>query len=162
MRRVSLSDPEFSFDDADIDGFRAGTFRFGPAIGVEQLGGTVYDLPPGQALCPYHYEIGEDEFALVLVGRPTLRVPDGEHELAPLDVVGFPRGPQGAHLLRNDTSDPVRVLLVSTIVTPTATVYPDSDKIGIWAGGDKRDDVIVRRSSGVDYYDGETGAAGAR
>ena len=42
----------------------------------------------------------------------------------------------------------------STVVTPTATAYPDSDKVGIWTG-DKAEDLIVRRSSGVDYYDGE-------
>jgi hypothetical protein len=36
-----------------------------------------------------------------------------------------------------------------------ATVYPDSDKIAIWTGN-SADDVIVRRASGVDYWDGET------
>jgi hypothetical protein len=34
------------------------------------------------------------------------------------------------------------------------SVYPDSDKIGVWTRG-KTDDVIVRRSSGVEYFDGE-------
>jgi hypothetical protein len=34
-------------------------------------------------------------------------------------------------------------------------VYPDSDKIGVWTGN-KDDHVIVRRSSNVEYYDGET------
>ena len=42
----------------------------------------------------------------------------------------------------------------STVVLPTATVYPDSDKIGIWTGN-RDDDVIVVRSSGVDYWHGE-------
>ena len=37
---------------------------------------------------------------------------------------------------------------------PDVSVYPDSDKIGVYPGGD-RDRLIVRRSSGVDYYDGE-------
>ncbi len=35
-----------------------------------------------------------------------------------------------------------------------ATVYPDSDKVGIWTG-DTETDVIVRRESKVDYFDGE-------
>jgi hypothetical protein len=34
------------------------------------------------------------------------------------------------------------------------TVYPDSDKIGVWTGN-KEDDLMARRSSGVDYFDGE-------
>jgi len=47
--------------------------------------------------------------------------------------------------------------MFSDVVLPTATVYPDSDKVGIWTGR-REDDVIVRRSSGVEYYDGERGA----
>ena len=30
---------------------------------------------------PYHYEYGAEEWLLVVAGRPTLRAPDGEHEL---------------------------------------------------------------------------------
>ena len=37
---------------------------------------------------------------------------------------------------------------------PTVSVYPDSDKLGVYTEGGA-DDVIVRRSSGVDYYEGE-------
>jgi hypothetical protein len=44
--------------------------------------------------------------------------------------------------------------MFSTVVELTATVYPDSDKIGIWTG-DPETDVMVRRASAVDYYDGE-------
>ena len=45
-------------------------------------------------------------------------------------------------------------MMWSTVITPAATVYPDSDKIGIWTGN-KDDDRIVPRSSGVEYFDGE-------
>jgi uncharacterized cupin superfamily protein len=90
----------------------------------------------------------------VISGRPSLRDPDGTHQLEPQDVVFFARGPQGAHQVRNDSDEPVRVLMWSTIVLPTATVYPDSDKVAIWTGNDE-DDVIVERSSRVDYWHGE-------
>jgi hypothetical protein len=36
----------------------------------------------------------------------------------------------------------------------TATAYPDSEKVGVWTG-DPHTDLIIRRSSGVEYYDGE-------
>lgn len=52
---------------------------------------SVYALPPGQAICPYHYENPEEEWLLVLDGRPTLRHPGGEDELQPWDVVGTDR-----------------------------------------------------------------------
>jgi uncharacterized cupin superfamily protein len=131
-------------------------FRFGPLLGASQLGATVYELPPGQAICPYHYEYAEEEWLLVLDGRPTLRHPEGEELLAPWDVVCFPTGPEGAHGLRNESDETVRVLMWSTVKLPAATVYPDSAKIGIWTGN-RDDDLMARRTSGVDYFDGEGG-----
>ena len=153
MRRVNLADPPLTYDD-DPEGFRAGMFRFGPQLGAEQTGASLYLLPPGQALCPYHYEHGEEEWVLVLDGTPTVRTPEGTEELTPLDVLFFPRGPEGAHQLRNDSAAPARILMWSTVVYPSVSVYPDSDKIGVWTRG-KTDDVIVERSSTVDYFGGE-------
>ena len=42
----------------------------------------------------------------------------------------------------------------STMIEPAASIYPDSDKLGVWPG-DKRDNPLVRRSTAVDYWDGE-------
>ena len=145
MRRVSLTDPSLEYDRADPDGFRAGMFRPGPQLGAIDTGASLYELPPGQAICPYHYEYGEEEWVLVLSGRPSVRTPEGTEQL-----------PEGAHQIRNDTDEPARVLMWSTILTPSATAYPDSDKVGVWTGI-KSENILVRRSSAVDYYDGETG-----
>jgi uncharacterized cupin superfamily protein len=155
MRRVSLSDPTFELDPEDPEGFRAGLFRPGPGLGARRTGLSVYDLPPGQAVCPYHYEYGEEEWLVVLSGQPTVRTPEGTETLEPLDAVFFPTGPAGAHQVRNDSDAPARVLMWSEIVYPSATAYPDSDKVGVYTG-DRSEDVIVPRSSGVDYYHGET------
>ena len=156
MRRVSISDPTFTYDPEDAEGFRAGMFRFGPGLGAERTGTTLYELPPGESVCPYHYEYGEEEWLLVLAGRPTVRDPEGTVQLEPFDVVFFPTGPAGAHQIRNDTGETARVLMWGMVVVPTATAYPDSDKVAVWTG-DKAEDLIVRRSSGVEYYDGEGG-----
>jgi uncharacterized cupin superfamily protein len=128
--------------------------RLGPGLGAEQMGTSVYEIPPGQALCPYHYEYAEEEWLLVLEGKPTLRDPEGTTELEPWDVVLFPTGPTGAHGLRNETGEAVRVMMYSTVIHPAVTVYPDSDKVGIWTAN-KDDDMVARRSSKVEYYDGE-------
>jgi uncharacterized cupin superfamily protein len=154
MRRVSIASPEFSYDSEDPEGFRSGMYRPGPDLGAQRTGASVYELPPGQAICPYHYEHGEEEWLMVLEGRPTLRRPEGSEELVPWDVVFFPRGPEGAHGVRNDTDETVRVLMFSEVAYPSVTVYPDSDKIGVYTR-DRQDNVMVKRSSGVDYYDGE-------
>jgi uncharacterized cupin superfamily protein len=154
MRRVSLSDPTFEHDPEDPEGFRAGMLRPGPKLGASESGATLDELPPGQAICPYHYEYGEEEWVLALQGRPTVRTPEGTEQMDALDLVFFPKGPDGAHQIRNDTDETVRVLMWSTIVTPSATAYPDSDKVGVWTGI-KAENLIVRRSSAVDYYDQE-------
>jgi uncharacterized cupin superfamily protein len=154
MRRVSISDPTFSFDPEDPEGFRSGLFRAGPDLGAKQTGTSVYELPPGQAICPYHYEYGEEEWVLVLEGRPSVRTPEGTEQLQPFDVVFFPMGPAGAHQVRNDTDETARVLMWSMIVVPTATAYPDSDKVAVWTG-DKSEDLMVERRHKVDYFHGE-------
>ena len=154
MQRIRISDPSFSYDPADPEGFRSGMFRFGPEVGAKQTGASVYELPPGQAVCPYHYEYAEEEWVLALEGRPSVRTPEGTEQIEPFDVVFFPRGPAGAHQIRNDTDSTVRILMWSTVVYPAATAYPDSDKVAVWTG-DKAENVMVQRSSNVDYFHGE-------
>jgi uncharacterized cupin superfamily protein len=157
VRRVRLSEAVPAGDPDDPDGFRSLMDRFGPRLGAEQSGASLYELPPGQALCPYHYEHGEEEWALVLEGRPSVRTPEGVELLDPLDLLFFPTGPAGAHQLRNDTDAPARILMWSTVLYPAVTTYPDSGKVGVSTRGGA-DDLIVERSSGVGYYEGETGA----
>ena len=160
MRKINIAEPQFSYDADDPPGFRSGMARLGPLLEATEMGTSIYELPPGQAICPYHYEYAEEEWLIVLEGRPTLRHPEGTEELAPWDVLCFPTGPQGAHGIRNETDETARVLMFSTVKHPAATVYPDSDKIAVWTGN-KDDDLIAERASGVDYWRGEPGAPDA-
>ena len=75
MRKVNIGEPGFRWDEDDPEGFRAGLFRPGPELGAERLGLSVYEIPAGQSLCPYHYEYGEEEWLLVLEGEATVRHP---------------------------------------------------------------------------------------
>ena len=152
MRVLNIADPEFTYDDDDPPPFHAGMFRLGKQLGATQTGMSVYELPPGQSVCPYHYEYGEEEWVLVLTGRPTLRTPDGERELAPFDAAFFPIGPDGAHAIRNPGEGTARVLLFSDVAELGATVYPDSDKLGVYPPGESH---LFRRGDAVDYFEGE-------
>jgi uncharacterized cupin superfamily protein len=153
MQVLNLHTAELQHDDDDPAGYHAGYVRLGPAIGATTMAGTLYELPLGQANCPYHYE-SDEEWLLVLDGRLTVRHPAGEDELGPGDVVCFPAGPDGAHKLTNRGEEPVRMFIVSTRNMPAVAVYPDSDKIGVFTEG-RRDNIMVRREAGVDYWDGE-------
>lgn len=139
-------------DPAHPPGYRARMARFGPGIGAEKLGGSVYELDPGDSVCPYHYENIEEEWLLVLTGTPTLRDPEGEHELAPGDLVCFLEGPDGAHKVTNRSDTVVRILMLSTIPETDISIciYPDSDKVGVYPPGK-----LFRLTDAVDYWDGE-------
>jgi uncharacterized cupin superfamily protein len=153
VRRFNLFSAELARDADDPDGYHAGYAKLGPPIGADLLAGTIYELPPGQSNCPYHYE-SDEEWLIVLEGRLTVRHAEGEEELEPGDLVCFPAGPDGAHKLTNRGADTVKMLLVSTRRMPAVAVYPDSDKVGVFTEG-RRDNIMVRRSSDVDYWEGE-------
>jgi len=122
----------------------------GPMIGARDLGATIYQLAPGDRVSPYHYELGNEEWLLVLAGHPTVRQPDGEAVLAPWDLVCFPDGPDGAHAIANRTEEPVRLMVISTVQSPAIAVQLDSAKIGIWPPGK-----LFRDADAVDFWEGE-------
>jgi uncharacterized cupin superfamily protein len=97
------------------------------------LGASVWELQPG-GVNWNHLHHASEELVIVLRGRPTLRTPEGERVLAEGDVVTFPTGPDGAKEIRNETDDVVRVVIVSTNVSPEVAEYPDTGKVGIWLG----------------------------
>jgi uncharacterized cupin superfamily protein len=125
------------------------------ALGSSELAMFVYDLPPGRSSSPYHYEYAE-EWLLVVDGTVTVRAPDGEHTLQRGDLVRFPAGPEGAHKLMNRGDEPARTLLFSSARVPAVSVYPDSDKIGVWSG-DEANELIFERATAVPWSHGEEG-----
>src|SRR4029077_7592771 len=96
------------------DGFRRNSIRVGATLGAARTGLSVYELPPGQAVSPYHYEEPEEEWLLVVSGTPTLRHPGGEEQLNQWDIVFCPSGPEGAHFVRNNSDLPARVAMFSS------------------------------------------------
>ena len=95
MRRFNLFAASYDYPADNPEGYRRGHARVGEAIGSRRIGGTVYELPPGESAWPYHYELGDEEWLIVLDGRVAVRTPEGEEELVRGDVVCFPEGPEG-------------------------------------------------------------------
>jgi uncharacterized cupin superfamily protein len=138
--------------------------RVGAAAGAERLGATLYEIDPGGVSSPFHIHHANEELIVVLAGRPTLRTGEGTRELAPGDVVACPVGPRGAHQLRNETDEPVRALVVSTMVYPEVAELPDSGKVLAQTappGTANRLALAFPRESEVDRLEGEVRAAGA-
>ena len=153
VAQANVFGAEFEYDANDPEGYRAGMARVGEAAGGQELVVKLFEIPPGESLCPYHYEYVE-EWLLVLAGDVVVRVPDGEEPATAGDLVCFPAGPRGGHKLTNAGAAPARMIMFSSAREPSVSVYPDSDKIGVWAGEDR---AMLRRADGnVDYYDGES------
>ena len=138
--------------EEDRDGFRFLDHPIADEVGAELLGGTIYDVPEGQQLWPYHFHRGNEEWLVVISGRPSVRTPEGERELEPGDIVAFPMDEAGAHTVVNRSAENARLAMFSTLNRPTYPVYPDSDKVA----ANRR---CFRMSDAVDYWDGEAGPA---
>jgi uncharacterized cupin superfamily protein len=159
-----VSEPRPNFNEPvwerEIDegpfAFRAA--RLGAAAGAEQLGATVYEIPPGRRNMPYHAHHGIEELIVVLRGTPTLRSPEGERELAEGELVACPRGAAGAHQLINNTEEPVRVLVASSKAAADFVVYPDSGKLaamsGEWGSPDQFRKILSLEAE-LGYFEGE-------
>ena len=131
-----------------------GRIDVGKATGSTETLMFIYDLAPGASSSPYHYEYDE-EWLLVVDGTIVVRTPDGEHTLERGEIVRFPPGPAGAHKVMNRSDAPARTLLFSHARGLAVSVYPDSDTIGVWAGGE--DDLVFERGTAVKWAHGEEG-----
>jgi uncharacterized cupin superfamily protein len=123
------------------------------ALGSVETSMYIYDLQPGASSGPYHYEYCE-EWLLVLEGSIILRDTDGEHTMHRGDLVCFPPGPTGAHKIMNRSEARARTLMFSSSRVPAVSVYPDSNKIGVWPGNEG-DELVFRRETAVPWSDGE-------
>ena len=123
------------------------------AFGAVTTGMGIYQLEPGNAAWPYHFEAIEEEWLIVIEGELTLRTPEGEAVLRAGDVACFPAGAAGAHAVRNHTSAPVRYAMPSTSAPyGDACVYPDSGKVRVAARGFDHRGWL---GDPVDYWEGE-------
>ncbi len=122
-------------------------------VGAQLTGCSVYEVEPGQATWPYHFELNEEEWLIVVTGELTLRTPEGERALRAGDVACFPAGAAGAHAVRNYGEEVARFAMPSSVAAyGDACVYPDSGKFKLSGPG-----FLHRGRLGdeVGYWEGE-------
>jgi len=123
---VNVFDDDWGDQGEDWSGGGGRSKRLVPS--GPELGASLYELGPGN-FNVFHFHHGAEELLVVLRGRPTLKSQDGERVLAEGEVVHFPRGPAGAHGVRNDTDEPARYLVAGIRVMPEVVEYPDLKQI---------------------------------
>jgi uncharacterized cupin superfamily protein len=121
MRRLNFLEDE-PWDEQDDE---KRVRWFGHPFGADMLGASLTELLPGVPGGPLHMHYGVEEMFFVLSGTPTVRTPEGEYQLSTGDVVYFPEGPDGLHTFSNPTTEPVRLLGISTKQFPDVVAYPE-------------------------------------
>lgn len=151
---------EVEFTDIEDNGvYTSRRAQFSAGIGARRLGYNLTELPPGKAQCPYHSHRAEEEMFLILEGEGELRFGNQRHALRRHDVIACPTGgPEVAHQIINTGTTTMRYLSLSTNAPTEVCEYPDSQKIGVFAGDASapRLRAMFRAESGVDYYERES------
>ena len=129
MKIFNLNGDEWDRTE-DRKGWKSKDAWVGHHVGAELIGGSMYELEPGDKLWPFHTHHANEEWVIVLRGEPTLRTHEGEQQLSEGDVVAFPRGKEGAHQIKNTTDAPIRLLMLSTLIAPDIVEYLDTGKVG--------------------------------
>ncbi|MGE0828423.1 MAG: cupin domain-containing protein [Hyphomonadaceae bacterium] len=145
----------FRIEDAPWVNWAEGV-RFGGAArdlgrygGGSKIGVVMEILPPGKQSCPFHFHMVEEEHILFLEGEATLRLGNKQYAVKAGDYVCFPAGQKAGHCLVNTSGAPCRYLIIGDNDPNEVCVYPDSDKIGVVALGQRI------RGREVEYWDGE-------
>lgn len=159
MGPINTADLEWS--DIEEDEMKIRRKQLGAATRGQQLGCSLYELPSGEESWPYHYHTSNEEAIYVLSGGGTLRLAGDTYRLTEGDYVALPADETGGHKVINDSEGPIRYLVFSTMNEPDLTVYPDSNKFGIYVGsppgstGNRSLHGYYSIDDAVDYWDGE-------
>lgn len=140
-------------------GFRQ---RVGAALGAAKLGYGVFAVPAGKTSFPYHVHGVNEEMIYILEGEGTLRFADDTIPVTAGTFIACPAGWEHPHQLVNTSDRELRYLVVSTMEYPEFVEYPDSKKIGVYAGSSTSSEKPFRalylKDTSVPYYQGETGS----
>jgi uncharacterized cupin superfamily protein len=131
--------------------------RAAPLMGLAKLGCTLHVVAPGATAYPFHSHRANEELLVVLSGRAELRLGGARYAAKEGDLIGCPSGgPETAHQLINNGDAPLRYLAISTMIDPDICEYPDSGKVGAYAGDGQSELMhLTQYQSAVDYWHGE-------
>ena len=154
---VNLADVIFT--DIEENGYYTSRrAQFSAGIGARKLGYNLTELPPGKAQCPFHSHRAEEEMFFILEGEGELRYGAERHIIRQHDVIACPAGDAAtAHQIINTGRTTMRYLSLSNMSSVEVCEYPDSGKIGVYAGADGVSGLrkIFRAETTVSYYDRE-------
>ena len=151
-RVLNLRDLELERNDGGPEGHRFAGRSPAAELGAVLTGLGVYEVEPGQATWPYHFELVEEEWLLVIEGELSVRTPAGEQTLRAGDIVCFPPGADGAHAVRNDGPGTARFAMPSSSAGHGGgAIYPDTGLFALYGPGFSH---RGRLGEPVEYWEG--------
>ena len=105
----------------------------GQRLGAKKLGYNLTVIAPGKRAFPCHHHHVNEEMFFVVAGAGEVRIGDTVRPIRPGDVIACPPGgSETAHqIINTSTDEDLRVLAVSTQLSPEVCEYPDSGKFAI-------------------------------
>jgi uncharacterized cupin superfamily protein len=146
-----------------LDKFQVRMGLIAPKLGAQKLGYNLSIIAPGKQAFPFHNHRVNEEMFFIIEGRGELRLGDRRYPVRSGDVIACPPGgPETAHQLVNTSDAELKILAVSTRLSPEICDYPDSGKFAIRGefppGADGKPQMfsfIGRGEQNLDYWDGE-------
>lgn len=88
------------------------------------------ELDPGNFAYGYHYHEANEEVFYIISGTGVVRTLDSEIQVKAGDIIGFPTGEKGAHVMKNESKSEKLVYIdFGTTISPEIVHLPDFNKI---------------------------------
>ena len=108
-------------------------FTVKPIIPTEeatQCRANFVEVEPGNYAYGYHYHEANEEVFYIISGTGVIRTMDSEIQVKAGDVIGFPCGEKGAHVMKNESENEKLVYIdFGTTIIPEIVHLPDFNKI---------------------------------
>lgn len=104
-----------------------------PAEEISKCRANFVELEPGNYAYSYHYHEANEEMFYIISGVGIVRTMEREIEVKAGDIIGFPTGEKGAHVIRNGSEKEKLVYIdFGTSILPEIAHLPDSGKIMVF------------------------------
>jgi uncharacterized cupin superfamily protein len=144
--------------------FSAHIGDIGRRIGAQKLGCNLTVIAPGMRAFPRHSHLVNEEMFFVVSGLGEIRIGEEIRPIRAGDIVScLAGGVESAHQIANTSDDiELRVMGISTMLSPELCEYPDSGKFALSAdmagdadGKARQFRYVSRETNSLGYWDGE-------
>jgi uncharacterized cupin superfamily protein len=132
----------------------------GSQIGADKLGYSITVIAAKKRAFQFHNHRVNEEMFFILEGEGELRLGDKVYPIKQGDFIACPPGgPETAHQIVNTSERELKVLGISTKLSPEIVEYPESNKLavmGTFPGADGKPAVvrfIARAGESLGYWD---------